>query len=110
VSYTAAAHGTRYTFADLRTLLAKAMPARSGDELAGIAARTATELVAACMAVAEAPLTDFLAEPIIPHEADEVTWLVLDTPIPNLHTEATTSRPLLLHGIGRQATHGNRPR
>lgn len=79
MSYTATAHGTRYTFDDLRTLLAKATPARSGDELAGIAARTATERAAACMALAEVPLTDFLAEPIIPYEADEVTRLILDT-------------------------------
>ena len=79
MSYRAAALGTRYTFDDLRTLLAKATPARSGDELAGIAASTATERAAACMALADVPLTDFLAEPIIPYEADEVTRLIFDT-------------------------------
>ena len=79
MSYRAAALGTRYTFDDLGTLLAKATPARSGDELAGIAASTATERAAACMALADVPLTDFLAEPIIPYEADEVTRLIFDT-------------------------------
>jgi ethanolamine ammonia-lyase large subunit len=79
VSYRAIALGTRYTFDDLRTLLAKATPARSGDELAGIAAASATERAAACMALSEVPLADFLAQPIIPYEADEVTRLILDT-------------------------------
>ncbi|HMF77619.1 MAG TPA: ethanolamine ammonia-lyase subunit EutB [Bryobacteraceae bacterium] len=68
-----------YTFPDLKTLLAKATPLRSGDELAGIAAETAEERVAAQMALAGAPLKDFLAEPLIPYEADEVTRLIFDT-------------------------------
>ena len=79
MSYRAIALGTRYTFDDLKTLLAKATPARSGDELAGIAAATATERSAACMALADVPLCDFLGEPIIPYEADEVTRLIFDT-------------------------------
>jgi ethanolamine ammonia-lyase large subunit len=79
VSYRAIALGTRYTFDDLKTLLAKATPARSGDELAGIAASSATERAAACMALADVPLTDFLAQPIIPYDEDEVTRLICDT-------------------------------
>lgn len=79
MSYRAIALGTRYTFDDLKTLLAKATPARSGDELAGIAAGSATERAAACMALADVALHDFLAEPIIPYEADEVTRLIFDT-------------------------------
>jgi len=71
--------GTRYTFDGLKTLLAKATPARSGDELAGIAASSATERAAACMALADVSLSDFLAEPMIPYEADEVTRLIFDT-------------------------------
>ena len=78
MSYRAIALGTRYTFDDLKTLLAKATPARSGDELAGIAARSATERAAACMALAEVPLQDFLAETVIPYEEDEVTRLIFD--------------------------------
>jgi ethanolamine ammonia-lyase large subunit len=71
--------GTRYTFPDLRTLLAKASPLRSGDQLAGLAAETAAERVAAQMALAETPLTAFLNEAVIPYEQDEVTRLILDS-------------------------------
>ncbi|HWB48950.1 MAG TPA: ethanolamine ammonia-lyase subunit EutB [Stellaceae bacterium] len=71
--------GTRYAFADLKTLLAKATPKRAGDELAGIAAADATERVAAQFALADLPLAHFLQEPVIPYEADEVTRLIVDT-------------------------------
>ena len=67
-----------YRFDDLRALLAKATPARSGDELAGLAASTAQERVAAQMALSALPLKNFLAEPLIPYESDEVTRLILD--------------------------------
>jgi ethanolamine ammonia-lyase large subunit len=63
---------------DLKTLLAKASPARSGDELAGIAAASAEERLAARLALAELPLTAFLAEPVIPYEDDEITRLIVD--------------------------------
>ena len=79
VSYSALALGTRYHFEDLRTLLAKASPSRSGDELAGIAAGSATERAAAQMALADVPLREFLREPLIPYEDDEVTRLIFDT-------------------------------
>jgi ethanolamine ammonia-lyase large subunit len=69
---------TVYRFADLRTLLAKATPARSGDELAGIAAQNAEERVAAQMALADLPLSTFLSETVIPYEDDEVTRLIVD--------------------------------
>lgn len=70
---------TRYAFSSLRELLAKASPARSGDYLAGIAAQSATERVAAQMALADVPLKQFLQEPVIPYESDEVTRLIIDT-------------------------------
>jgi len=70
---------TSYLFADLRDLLAKATPPRSGDRLAGIAAESAEEMVAARMALADLPLTQFLGEAVIPYEADEVTRLILDS-------------------------------
>ncbi|MBK8453928.1 MAG: ethanolamine ammonia-lyase subunit EutB [Thiofilum sp.] len=70
---------TRYAFGSLRELLAKASPARSGDYLAGIAAQSATERVAAQMALADVPLKQFLHEPVIPYESDEVTRLIIDT-------------------------------
>jgi ethanolamine ammonia-lyase large subunit len=63
----------------LTTLLAKASPARSGDELAGIAAESAEERVAAQMKLADTPLKRFLNEPLIPYESDEITRLICDT-------------------------------
>src|SRR5450432_715620 len=78
MSYGATAAGTRYRFQDLKTLLAKATPARSGDELAGVAAASATERVAAQMALADLPLRRFLNEAVVPYETDEVTRLIVD--------------------------------
>jgi ethanolamine ammonia-lyase large subunit len=69
---------TTHRFPDLRTLMAKATPARSGDALAGIAAASAEERVAAQMSLAEVPLKRFLSEHVVPYESDEVTRLVLD--------------------------------
>lgn len=71
--------GQTWRFADLKELLAKATPARSGDVLAGVAAASDVERVAAQMALAELPLKHFLAEAVIPYEADEVTRLILDS-------------------------------
>ncbi len=68
-----------HRFADLKTLLARATPARSGDRLAGIAAASAEERVAAQMALADLPLRAFLSEAVVPYEADEVTRLIIDT-------------------------------
>ncbi len=68
-----------YRFADLKALLAKAGPERSGDALAGLAAETAEERIAARMALADLPLRHFLVEAVIPYEADEVTRLIFDT-------------------------------
>src|SRR3954470_10906877 len=70
---------TSYVFADLRELLARATPPRSGDRLAGIAAESAEQMVAARMALANVPLKQFLNETVIPYEDDEVTRLILDT-------------------------------
>jgi len=69
---------TRHVFPDLRTLMAKATPPRSGDVLAGVAADSAEERVAAQMALADLPLATFLNEAVVPYEADEVTRLILD--------------------------------
>jgi ethanolamine ammonia-lyase large subunit len=70
--------GTRHVFPDLRSLLARATPLRSGDVLAGVAADSAQQRVAAQRALADLPLAHFLAEAVIPYEADEVTRLILD--------------------------------
>jgi ethanolamine ammonia-lyase large subunit len=77
-SYTTTFRGTRYTFNDLKDLLAKATPLRSGDQLAGIAAGSARERVAAQTVLADLPLQRFLDEPVIAYETDEVTRLILD--------------------------------
>ena len=71
--------GTRYTFPSLADLLAKATPARSGDQLAGIAAPSAQHRVAAQFALADLPLRHFLSDPIIPYDTDEITRLIQDT-------------------------------
>ncbi|HWT67117.1 MAG TPA: ethanolamine ammonia-lyase subunit EutB [Terracidiphilus sp.] len=71
--------GMRYVFDDLKTLLARATPLRSGDVLAGVAARSAEERVAAQFALADLPLARFLEEPIVPCEVDEVSRLIFDT-------------------------------
>ncbi len=70
---------TTYAFGSLAELLAKASPPRAGDRLAGLAAASAEENVAAKLALADVPLQAILAEPLIPYEADEVTRLILDT-------------------------------
>ena len=71
--------GVRHRFPSLSDLLAKATPYRSGDALAGIAAESAEQRVAAQYALAELPLRQFLSDLIIPYEADEVTRLIVDT-------------------------------
>src|SRR3954467_14179554 len=78
MAYAASAGRHRYVFDDLRALLARASPHRSGDRLAGLAADTEEERVAARMALADAPLSRFLDEPVVAGETDEVTRLILD--------------------------------
>jgi ethanolamine ammonia-lyase large subunit len=68
-----------YQFADLKCVLAKATPSRSGDHLAGVAAETYAERMAARMCLATIPLKQFLEDLIIPYETDEVTRLIVDT-------------------------------
>ena len=67
-----------HAFADLKEVMAKATPARSGDVLAGIAARSAVERMAARLCLAELPLSRLLNDALIPYEADEVTRLIVD--------------------------------
>lgn len=71
--------GTLHHFADLKTLLARASPLRSGDVLARVAADSAEQRVAAQIALADVPLARFLQEPVVPYEQDEVTRLIIDT-------------------------------
>jgi ethanolamine ammonia-lyase large subunit len=85
---------TTHVFASLADLLAKASPPRAGDRLAGIAATSAEENVAAKLALADVPLRAILAEPLIAYETDEVTRLILDT-----HDE-TAFRPIASLTVG----------
>lgn len=70
---------TTYSFPSLAVLLAKASPPRAGDRLAGLAAASAEENIAAKLALADVPLRRILAEPLVAYEDDEVTRLILDT-------------------------------
>ena len=78
MTYRIALDGTGYDFPGLGTLLARASPLRSGDQLAGVAAGSARERVAAQLCLSEVPLEQFLTEPVVPYEEDEVTRLILD--------------------------------
>jgi ethanolamine ammonia-lyase large subunit len=79
MAYAHTIDGVRYTFSGLKDLLAKATPQRSGDALAGIAAESARQRVAAQFALADAPLAHFLNEQVVPYENDEVTRLIVDS-------------------------------
>jgi ethanolamine ammonia-lyase large subunit len=79
MSYATVIDGTRYVVPSLRELLAKASPLRSGDVLAGVAAESEVERAVAQIALAEVPLADFLQDPVVPYETDEVTRLILDS-------------------------------
>ncbi|WP_443945944.1 ethanolamine ammonia-lyase subunit EutB [Pedobacter sp. AW1-32] len=68
-----------YQFEDLKTLLAKASPFRSGDALAGLAAQSYEERIAAQIALADVPLKDFLNDLVVPYEEDEVSRLIVDS-------------------------------
>lgn len=71
--------GETYSFDDLKTLLAVASSERSGDQLAGVAAQSDVQRIAARYALADLPLQTFLDVALVPYEADEVTRLIMDT-------------------------------
>ena len=77
--YRHAIDATTYVFDDLRDLLAKATPPRSGDRLAGVAAESAAQMIAARIALSDVPLKQFLQETVVPYEDDEVTRLIVDS-------------------------------
>jgi ethanolamine ammonia-lyase large subunit len=77
-AYATTLRGVRHCFDGLRDLMAKASPLRSGDQLAGIAAASAAERVAAQTLLAEVPLSAFLRDLLVPYESDEVTRLIVD--------------------------------
>lgn len=69
----------QHRFDTLASVMAAATPLRSGDMLAGLAAESAVQRVAAQMILADLPLKTFLSELLIPYESDEVTRLIIDT-------------------------------
>jgi ethanolamine ammonia-lyase large subunit len=77
--YRHAIDATSYVFENLRDLLAKATPPRSGDRLAGIAADSAQQMIAARIALSDVPLKQFLHEAVVAYEDDEITRLIVDT-------------------------------
>lgn len=68
-----------FSFPDLKTVLAKASPEKSGDQMAGLAAKSEQERIAAKLVLADLPLKHFLAEEIIPSEIDNVSQLIQDS-------------------------------
>lgn len=78
-SYRATAQGERYVFRSLAHVLAVATPEKSGDQLAGVAAKNAVERVAARRVLMDLPLKTFLNEAVIPYELDDVTRLIVDS-------------------------------
>ena len=79
MTYSHSLRGHTYTFANLVEVMAKATPARSGDELAGCAAESDAERAAAAWVLADLPLSIFLEEMVVPYESDEVTRLIIDS-------------------------------
>lgn len=87
MSYAHVLRGQRFRFADLRELMARANEEKSGDKLAGVAAESAQERVAAKLALAEVPLSEIVANPLIDPDTDDVARLILDQ-----HDEAAFAR------------------
>ncbi|KCZ52919.1 hypothetical protein HY29_17825 [Hyphomonas beringensis] len=77
-AYSTDISGTRYRFANVRAVLSAASPDRSGDRLAGLAATSDIERVAARLVLADMPLQVFREDMVIPYEDDEVTRLIVD--------------------------------
>ena len=77
--YRASVGSQTHQFDSLADLLAKATPLRSGDELAGVAAHSAQQRVAARLALADLPLATFLQQAVVPYEQDEITRLIIDS-------------------------------
>jgi ethanolamine ammonia-lyase large subunit len=79
MKYTKTFKSRSYSFKNLKTLLAKASPLRSADELAGIASASEEERAVAQWVLADLPLTEFLEEPLLPPEQDEVSKLIAES-------------------------------
>ena len=80
-------HGKTYEFPDIRLLMGKANEEKSGDQLAGVAADSAAERVAARLVLAELPLWVLRENPAVPYEQDEVTRVIRDAVDAQVYTE-----------------------
>ena len=78
MAYQTTIRGEQFTFADLREVMARANEEKSGDNLAGVAARSERERVAAKLVLADVPLREFLDQPLLDPDADEVSRFLLD--------------------------------
>src|SRR5437660_175891 len=79
MAYQTTIRGEHFVFADLREVFARANEEKSGDQLAGVAARTERERVAAKIVLADVPLGDIVAQPLVDPDQDDVTRLILET-------------------------------
>jgi ethanolamine ammonia-lyase large subunit len=79
MGYQTTIRGERFIFADLREVFARANEEKSGDQLAGLAARSERERVAAKMVLADVPLGDIVDRPLLDPDEDDVSRLLLDT-------------------------------
>src|SRR5690349_14143936 len=79
MSYVTTIRAERFVFDTLRDVFAKANEEKSGDQLAGIAAGSERERVAAKLILADIPLSEIVARPLIDPDHDEVSRLILDT-------------------------------
>ena len=80
--YRATIAGQGFQFTDLRQVMAMASPPRSGDYLAGVAADSTLQRMAARLVLADLPLKVFLTEALVPYEADNITRLIMDSFVP----------------------------
>ncbi len=78
MTFTARVHGESFSFATLKDVLARANEVRSGDQQAGLAARSMREMAAAKRVLAEVTLEQLYNAPSVPYEADEVTRVIVD--------------------------------
>lgn len=70
--------GNTYEFSSIKEVLAKANEEKSGDKLAGVAANSSEERVAAKVVLSQLTLNDLYNNPVVPYEEDEVTRIIID--------------------------------
>ena len=99
MAYHTTIRGERFSFADLRELFAKANEEKSGDQLAGVAARSERERVAAKLVLADVRLSEIVDQPLIDPDKDDVSRLLLDT------LDEETFRPLRPLTVGAFREH-----